>query len=93
MKGGSNSVVSASEIKSEDPGFDPLVGKGGGGSIYVPPSQPLCRLVFCTGPPFVCMARNQTCAHIKDPVPICRKRVGLTAGGMVTEKYCIHTLG
>ena len=30
------------------------------------------------------------CAHVKDPISICRKRVGLTAGGMVTQKYCIH---
>ena len=38
-------------------------------------------------------ARTQIYAHAKDPVSICRKRVGLiTAGGMVTPKI-LHTLG
>ena len=33
---------------------------------------------------FVCTARTQMCAHVKDPIYICRKRVGLTAGGIET---------
>ena len=28
------------------------------------------------------------CAHVKDPISICCKRVGLTAGGMETRKHC-----
>ena len=53
----------------------------------VPPTQLLCRLV-CAWPPFVCAARTQICVHVKDPISICRKRVGLTAGGMETRKHC-----
>ena len=32
----------------------------------------------------------QVCAHVKDPMSICRKRVGITAGGVQseTQKYC-----
>ena len=33
-------------------------------------------------------ARTQMCAHSKDPVSICRKRTGLTAGDMETRKHC-----
>ena len=35
------------------------------------------------------MARTQICAHVKDPIPVCYKRVGLTAGGM--EAKTEHT--
>ena len=45
-----------------------------------PPHPPL---------PFVCTAGTQMCAHVKDPISICRKRVDLTAGGMKTRK--LHT--
>ena len=40
-------------------------------------------------PPFMCAARTQICVHVKDPISICRQRVGLTAGGMVTQKQCV----
>ena len=63
---GPSSVVRASELKSEDPGFDPLAGQG--------ESQLLCRLV-CAWPPFVCMAHSPICAYVKDPITICHKRV------------------
>ena len=36
----------------------------------------------------MCTTRTQICAHIKDPISICRKRIGLTAGGMETRKHC-----
>ena len=35
-------------------------------------------------------ARTQICAHVKDHISICRKRVGLTAGGMDARKRCTH---
>ena len=35
-------------------------------------------------------ARTNICAHVKHPISICRKRIGLAAGGMATHKYCIH---
>ena len=41
-------------------------------------------------PPFVCTALTQMCAHVKDPVSICRKRTDLTVGGMGTGKHCTH---
>ena len=34
--------------------------------------------------------RTNHCAHVKDPVVICRKRLALSAVGLVTQKYCIH---
>ena len=44
-------------------------------------------------PPFVCAARTQICVHVKHPISICRKRVGITAGGMETRKYCTEGEG
>ena len=41
-------------------------------------------------PTFVCTGRTQICAHVNDPISVCRKRVGFTASGMVTQKYCIN---
>ena len=38
----------------------------------------------------MCTARTHICAHVKDPISICRKRVGLTAGGMKTRKHCVQ---
>ena len=51
-------------------------------NVSVPPGQLMCRIT-----PFVCTERTQICAHVKAPTSICRKRVGLTTGGMVTQKY------
>ena len=53
----------------------------------VHPSQLLCRLV-CARHPFVCMGCTQLWVHVKDPISICRKRVGLTAGGTQTWIHC-----
>ena len=90
--GGRGSVVSASEFKSEDPGFDSLAEQGSA-AVSVPPSRLLRRLV-CAWPPYVCTARTHICSHDKDPISICRKikTVGLTAGGMVRLKI-LHTMG
>ena len=33
-------------------------------------------------------ARTQMCAHVKDPIAICRKSVGLTDGGTETRTHC-----
>ena len=33
-------------------------------------------------------ARTQICAHVKDPIYICRKRIGFAAGGMEPRKHC-----
>ena len=73
--------------KPTTPGSIPR--QAGWGTVFLslPPSQLLCRLV-CAWPPFVCAARTQICAHVNDPISICRKRVGLTAGGMETRKHC-----
>ena len=45
IDGGRGSLVSASELKPEDPGFDPLAGQGDTQFFSVPPNQLLCRLV------------------------------------------------
>ena len=55
-------------------------------SFCVRPSQLLCRRVGAW-PPFVCSARTQNCAHVKDPISICRNWVGLTSSGMETRKH------
>ena len=65
-----------SEFKFRDPGFDPLARQSEEqfflfGSTFV-------QTCLCLTPFFVCMARIQSCAHVKDPVFICRKRVGLS---------------
>ena len=44
-------------------------------SFSIPPCSPFLRLV-CAWPPFLCTERTQMCAHAKDPISICRKRVG-----------------
>ena len=33
----------------------------------------------------MCTACTKICVHVKDPISICRKRVGFTAGGMETN--------
>ena len=55
-------------------------------SFSVPPSQ-LWYRPACVWLLFACTARTQICAHVKDPISICRKRIGLTAGGIETQKY------
>ena len=54
-------------------------GQGEGQFFSVSPSQLLCRLnLFVPDPPhppFVCTARTQICAHVKDPIAICRKKI------------------
>ena len=84
--GGLGSVVRESEFKSEDPEFDPLTAQGER-VFSVSPSQLLC-IPVCAWPPFVCMARTDNCAHVTDPISICRIRVDLTACGMDTRKHC-----
>ena len=54
-----------------------------------PPMSTLVQTVV-SDPPFVCTACIQICAHVKDPILVCRKRAGLTARGMEAWKYCIH---
>ena len=36
--------------------------------------------------PSLCTARTHMCAHVKDPISICRKRVGLIVGGMTKHE-------
>ena len=40
-------------------------------------------------PHFVCTAHTQMCTHVKDPISICRKRVGITAVGMENTKTLV----
>ena len=61
--------------------FYEIGGRGGLGG-------PKVQTCFCALSPFVCTARTQMCAHVKDPIPICRKWVGLTAGDIEKRKHC-----
>ena len=81
-------MVRASEFNSEDPGFDPLAEQGKGQffvSLLLLVNS--CADLFVPDPSFVCTTRTQMCAHVKDLISICRKRVGITAGGMETRKH------
>ena len=82
--GGRSSVVRASEFKSEDPGFDPLAGQDND-QFFCPSESTLVQTCLCLNPHRV-RHTPKFCVHIQDPIAICRKRVGLTAGGMVTQK-------
>ena len=42
--------------------------------------------LFVPDPPFVCTTRTKMSVHAKDHISICRKRLGLAAGGMVTQQ-------
>ena len=80
-------------------GSIPWRGKGRGQFFSVPQSQHLCRLVCACPPPppppllRVYGTHPQICAHVKDFISICRKRVGLIDGGMETRKHCIQEEG
>ena len=82
-------MVSESKFKSEDRGFDPLVGQGGG-QFVCPSESTLVQTCLCLTP--LCAYGTQVnCAHVKDPIPIRHERVGLTVyGGVVIQKYSIH---
>ena len=87
--GGRSSVVIQNRRNSntETLGSIPWRGAGSETVFSVPPSQLLCRVV-CAWPPFVCTTRTQIGAHVKDPISICRKILGFTAGSMEPQKYC-----
>ena len=74
--GGRSSVVRTSEFKPEEPGFDPLAGQTA--SFSIPPCQ-LVQTHLCLIP---------LCVYGKDLISICRKRGGLTAGDMESQKHC-----
>ena len=84
---GRSSVVRGSEIKSEDPGFDPLAGQVE--QPFFPLRVKSCADVLCLTPSIsVCTFRIHMCAHVKDPISICLQSVGLTAGGVQTRTHC-----
>ena len=71
--------VKESEIKSEDPGFDPLVRQGEGQFFFCPSAES----TLVPDPPAV---RTQMCAHVKDLISICRKRVVLWKHENITHR-------
>ena len=88
--GGRSSMVPASKlINSKILASIPWLGRVR--DIFFCPSElTLVQTCLYMDPASCVMARTQICAHVKDPLSICRKRVGLTAGGILTHKYCIH---
>ena len=86
----SYSVVRKSEIKSEDPGFDPLAWQGEGQSFRLSESnsQILCRPVRARPPS--CVRHAPRLVSTLKITSICRKRLGPIAGGMFTENSCIR---
>ena len=86
ITGGRGAVVRESEFKSEDPGFDPLAGQDER-QFFCPSEAALCADLLVPDPSsWVRQAFDLFCAHVKDPISVCRKRVVVTAGGMETRK-------
>ena len=84
-------MVSTSEFKYEDPGFDPLAGQGKRQVFFLSLRVNSCAELFVPDPPsIVYMARTRICEHVKDSISICLKRVGPTAYG---NSKILHTLG
>ena len=79
-------MVRESEFKSEDPGFEPLAGQGEGQFIFCLSESTLVQTCLCLTPPFMYVYDTRSDLFVKDLISICRKRVGLTAGGMKTRK-------
>ena len=63
--------VTASEVKSEDPGFDPLVGQNEG-QFFCPSESTLVHICFVPEPLLCVRHAPKMCAHVKDPISICR---------------------
>ena len=59
----------------------------GGRQVLCPSESTLVQVCLCLTPVRVCTARTQMCTHVKDPISICCKRVGLTDGGIKTRKH------
>ena len=90
-------MVRASEFKPEDHGFNLLARQEDGHFFiffvfYKSLRVNSCAELFVPHEPPSCVVRHalKMCAHVKDPVSICRKRVGIIASGVATQKYCIH---
>ena len=65
-------MVTASEFQSEDPGFDPLVWQCEG-QFVCPSESTFVQTCLCLAPdqaPFVCTARTDIGAYVKDPISI-----------------------
>ena len=70
-------------------GFDPLAGQGEKQSFCSPSESTLVQTCLCLTP-LRLYGTHPHRAHVKDPMSMCRKRGGLTAGGMETRK-ALHT--
>ena len=68
-----------SEFKSKDVWFNPLVGQGE--EQFFCPSVNSGPDLFVSDPPlnYLSTACTQICAHVKDPMSICRKRLDLNS--------------
>ena len=56
--------------------------------FFCPSESILEQTCLCMTPLSCVRPHTQICAHVKDPKSICRKTVGLTAGGIETRKHC-----
>ena len=70
------------------PVFDPLAEQGEG-QLFCPSVSTLVQTcLYLNRIREQATARTHICADVKDPIPICRKRVGLTDGRLKTPKHC-----
>ena len=59
------------------------------GNMFCPSESTLVQTCLRRLTPIRVYGMDQICAHVKDQISICRKRVGHTAGGnMETQKHC-----
>ena len=80
---GRGSVVRESEFKSEDPGFNPLVGQGEV-QFFWPCESTVVQISLCLHDPPSCVRHAPKFVRtLKIPYPPVVKNVGLTTGGMV----------
>ena len=66
--GGRSSMVSASELKPEDPGFDPLAGQGEG-QFFCLSRVHSCADLFVPGPPSCVRNARDFVRMLKIPYP------------------------
>ena len=83
------------KFKFEDPGFDPLARQSEGQFVLYPSESNIVEICLCltTLPAYSRAACTPICAHVKDPIFICRKRVYVYHSRRYGHTQVLHTLG
>ena len=82
-------MVRESQFKSEEPGFDPLVGQGRGDCFLFCPSESMSREDVSVPDSSSCVRHVFKCVRtLKIPLSICRAKSDLTDGVWKPKKHC-----